>query len=92
MKARLVARGFEKIRNENELRVPVAKITTFRMFLAICVKPNFEIRRTDVKNAYLNGKLSETVCIEFPKFVKAAKNEVCRLNTAVYGLKEAALI
>ncbi len=91
-KAQLEARGFEKIGEIEELRAPVAKISTFRIFLSICSTYGLKMIQATVKNAYLNGTLEDIVYIEVPEFVKTKSNEVCRLNKAIYGLKESAAI
>ncbi len=93
LKARLVARGFEKLNEDiDQIRAPVAKLSTFRMFLSVCCKNACFIKQIDIKNAYLNGKLMEDVYIEIPKYIQAPKNKVFKLKKAMYGLKEAALI
>ena len=45
----------------------------------------------DVKSAFLNGKLSEEVCVAQPPGFPDAKypNHVYRLEKALYGLKQA---
>ena len=48
----------------------------------------------DVKTAFLNGQLSETIYVEQPHRFKVLKqlNHVCKLNSALYGLKQAARV
>ena len=48
----------------------------------------------DVKTAFLNGQLSETIYVEQPHGFKVSKqlNHVCKLNLALYGLKQAARV
>lgn len=92
-KARLVARGFEKINTElSQVHAPVARLSTFRILLSICIKYNLFIEQLDVKNAFLNGIIKEKVYMKLPdglKVNKKDKNKVCLLNKAIYGLKEA---
>ncbi len=93
LKARLVARGFERIRIVDELRAPVAKLTTFRLFLAVSCRKKLNVRQIDIKNAYLNGHIEGGVFIEVPKYVKVSYGDfICKLYRTIYGLKEAAAI
>lgn len=92
-KARLVARGFEQ-GNISILHVhaPVAKLSTFRIFLSICNKYNLILDQLDVKNAFLNGVIKEKVHMKLPDGLKVCekdKNKVCLLQKAIYGLKQA---
>ena len=43
----------------------------------------------DVKNAFLNGDLSEEVYIQPPLGLFVKSNKVCHLRHALYGLKQA---
>ena len=43
----------------------------------------------DVKNAFLNGNLSEEVYMQPPLSLSVESNKVCHLRRALYGLKQA---
>ncbi|KAL4573963.1 hypothetical protein LXL04_020785 [Taraxacum kok-saghyz] len=67
-KARLVVNGYcqqEGIDYE-ETFAPVAGLEAFRIFLAYAAHKNFDVFQMDVKCAFLNGELEETVYVEQP--------------------------
>ena len=62
-KARLVVKGYcqqEGIDYE-ETFAPVARLEAVRIFLAYAASKNFQVYQMDVKCAFLNGELEETV-------------------------------
>ena len=92
-KARLVVKGYcqqEGIDYE-ETFAPVARLEVVRIFLAYAASKNFQVYQMDVKCAFLNGELEETVYVEQPPgFVNEKFPDHCYiLDKAVYGLKQA---
>ncbi|GKC05824.1 ribonuclease H-like domain-containing protein, partial [Tanacetum coccineum] len=92
-KARLVANG-----SSQQLGVdfdktfsPVVKPATIRTILSLVVSLQWPIHQLDVKNAFLNGDLSETVYMHQPPgFVdNRYPHHVCLLQRSLYGLKQA---
>lgn len=69
-KARLVARGFtqEKGFDYNETYSPAAKLTTFRVLLAVAnhFGHHVQVHQMDVKCAFLNGQLDEEIYMNQP--------------------------
>lgn len=89
-KARLVARGFSQKAgfDYNETYAPVAKLVTLKILLSIANHDDMHIHQMDVKSAFLNGDLSETIYMQLPDGF-GQQNKVCKLNKALYGLKQA---
>ncbi|XP_073224835.1 uncharacterized protein [Cicer arietinum] len=85
-KARLVAQGFTQNTgiNFDETFNPVVKHTTIRFVIAFSLSLKCSTRQLDVKNAFLHGKIKETIYMEHPP-------EFVNLDTpdhAVEALKE----
>lgn len=90
-KARLVARGFTQMKgfDYNETYSPTAKLTTFRVLMAIAVHHGYYIHQMDVKCAFLNGFLNEEIYMNQPEEFNDGTRMVCKLNKSLYGLKQA---
>ncbi|GKB75197.1 ribonuclease H-like domain-containing protein [Tanacetum coccineum] len=69
----------------------VVKPVTIRTVLNLAVSRKWPIHQLDVKNAFLNSDLSETVYMHQPPsfFDVRFPNHVCRLQRSLYGLKQA---
>ncbi|KAK9058098.1 hypothetical protein SSX86_022938 [Deinandra increscens subsp. villosa] len=92
-KARLVAQGFTQIPGLDFTHTfsPVVKAATIRIVLSLAVINNCPLHQLDVKNAFLNGNLGETIFMEQPPGFLDDRfpHYVCKLNKALYGLKQA---
>nr|GEU97603.1 ribonuclease H-like domain-containing protein [Tanacetum cinerariifolium] len=92
-KARLVANGSSQQLGVDfdETFSPVVKLAIVRTVLSLVVSRKWPIHQLDVKNAFLNGDLSETVYMHQPLgFVdNRYPHHVCLLQRSLYGLKQA---
>ena len=90
-KARLVAKGFtqEYGIDYEETFAPVARISSVRALLAVAAARKWDLFQMDVKNAFLNGDLSEEVYMQPLPGLSVESNKVCHLRRALYGLKQA---
>ena len=92
-KTRLVARGFvqrEGIDFE-EVFAPVARMESVRLLLALAAAKDWRVHHLDVKSAFRNGELAETVFVRQPPSfaIKGVEHRVFRLHKALYGLRQA---
>ena len=90
-KARLVVRGFvqrEGIDFE-EVFAPVACMESIRLLLALAAAKDWRVHHLDIKSAFLNGELAETVFVRQPLgfTIKGAEHRVLQLRKAHYGLQ-----
>ena len=79
-KARLVLKGY--IQKEGfdyeETFSPVAMIKSIRILLSITAHMDYEIWQMDVKTAFLNGSLEETIYMVQPeRFIAKVRNPKC---------------
>jgi transposase InsO family protein len=92
-KARLVAKGFTQKEgiDYKETFSPVSSKDSFRIIMALVAHFDLELHQMDVKTAFLNGDIDETIYMVQPEnFVSDdAKQMVCKLKKSIYGLKQA---
>ena len=92
-KACLVVQGF--VQHEGidfeEVFAPVARMESVRLLLALAATKDWRVHHLDIKSAFLNGELAETIFVRQPLgfVVKGAEHRVLRLRKALYGLRQA---
>ncbi|KAF7334060.1 Retrovirus-related Pol polyprotein from transposon TNT 1-94 [Mycena venus] len=86
-KVRLVANGRTQIHgiHYTETYAPVVRHATLRVLLTFGAVRDWEIHQADVKNAYLNAPIDETV---YMAPTPPGRRLVCRLNKGLYGTKQ----
>ncbi|XP_016901897.1 uncharacterized mitochondrial protein AtMg00810-like [Cucumis melo] len=72
-----------------ETFVPVARMTSVCSLLAIAAAKQWPLLQMDVKNAFLNGTISEEVYMTPPPGTTPPPQKVYILRRALYGLKQA---
>jgi len=89
-KARLVVRGYGQCLGYNYLEThsPVVRMELICAILAIAVAKELKIQQMDVKGAYLNGILKETIYMRQPNGFEDGTNRICHLLRTLYGLKQ----
>ena len=93
-KARLVARGFtqEYEIDYEETFAPMARLSSIMTLIVVSAACKWPLFQLDVKNAFLNGELSEEVYMRLPPCYSHPLGfplRVFRLQRALYGLKQA---
>ncbi|KAG1665273.1 hypothetical protein FOA52_015850 [Chlamydomonas sp. UWO 241] len=91
-KARIVAKGFKQVEGVDYLQTfaPCADKNSFRVVLAIACERDLEMEQLDIKTAFLNGELEETIYMQQPPgYEVGGRDMVCRLKRTLYGLKQA---
>ena len=91
-KARLVAKGFMQREGVdfNEVFAPVSKHTTLRTLLGMVASQDLELHQLDIKTAFLNAELEETIYMQQPRdYEEGSANTACLLKKSLYGLRQA---
>ena len=92
-KARLVAKGFTQKEgiDYKETFSPVSSKDSLRIVMALVAHYDLELHQMDVKTAFLNGDVEETIYMVQPEGfeTKGSEHLVCKLKKSIYGLKQA---
>ncbi|KOM37136.1 hypothetical protein LR48_Vigan03g051700 [Vigna angularis] len=88
-KVRLVAKGFTPIEgvDYHEIFAPVVKHCSVRVLMVIVTHRNLHLEQLDVRIAFLDGDLEETIYMKQPEGF-AVDDRVCLLQKSLYGLKQ----
>ena len=90
-KARLVGRGFSQVHTVDffETYVPTPAASSAKLLVANAVKNDRELRRLDVKQAFIQADLDFNVFMKLPDGCGDKSGKVVKLSEPVYGLKQA---
>jgi hypothetical protein len=90
-KARLCAAGNFQVEGINyaETYAPTGRPTSLQALLSMGVVNGLDIHQMDVKNAFLNGKLDESIYLRAPAGLSVPKGKCLHLLKSIYGLKQA---
>jgi hypothetical protein len=92
-RVRIAAGGHRQVQglNYTETFLAAEKMPTVRVVLANAAEQDWEIEHVDVKSAYLNAPLEETIYMKAPQGVlkPGQEGKALRLLKGLYGLKQA---
>lgn len=90
-KARLVIKGFYQKEgiDFNAVFAPVVRASTVRLFLSIVACFDMECHSIDIKNAFIQGTVAESIYMRQPPGYDDGSGCVCILSKSLYGLKQA---
>ena len=90
-KSRLVSKGYTQKEGVDyeEIFSPVAMLKSIRILFSIAAALDYEIWKMNIKTAFLNGYLDESIYMMQPKgfIVEGQEQKVCKLFRSIYGLK-----
>ncbi|MBW0478903.1 hypothetical protein O181_018618 [Austropuccinia psidii MF-1] len=93
-KARICAQGFSQTQGCNFKKsfAPTGRLNSLCTLIAFASKNNLKFHQIDVKSAFLNAELTETIYLAIPQGLNEDQRQKClRLKKAIYGLKQAPL-
>lgn len=68
---------------------PVVRTATLRIMFALAAQWGLKIHQMDAVTAFLQGDLQEAIYMDQPEGYSDDSKRVCKLNKAIYGLKQA---
>ena len=90
VRARLVARGYEETGSFRTDSPTVCK-STVRILLSVAASKRWNVKTTDIKSAFLQGrKLERRVFLKPPKEAGVPDGKIWELKHCLYGLNDAA--
>ncbi|MBW0492055.1 hypothetical protein O181_031770 [Austropuccinia psidii MF-1] len=93
-KARLCAQGFRQTLGVyfDKTYAPTGRLNSLKALIAHACLKKLDFHQIDIKSAFLNETLKETVYLNIPQGLAIDRRQYClRLNKAIYGLKQAPL-
>jgi hypothetical protein len=89
-KVRLVAKGCAQHPGYDYMETfsPVVQMDTICAILTLVPSKKLKVQQMDVKGAYLNGVLQETIYMKQPEGCEDGTGRVCWLIKTLYGLKQ----
>ncbi|MBW0526155.1 hypothetical protein O181_065870 [Austropuccinia psidii MF-1] len=93
-KARLCAQGFTQTPGVDfeKTYAPTGRMNSLRTLISFAASKNLLFHQVDIKSAFLNAPLTETVYLSIPQGLDFDQRKTCLcLNKAIYGLKQAPL-
>lgn len=67
----------------------MVRYASIRTLVAIAIQRKLKIHQMDAVTAFLQGDIDEAIYLEQPEGFSDGTNRVCKLNRAIYGLKQA---
>ncbi|MBW0536480.1 hypothetical protein O181_076195 [Austropuccinia psidii MF-1] len=93
-KARLCAQGFSQTPGVDfgKTYAPTGRLNSLRCLISHSVSNELEFHQVDIKSAFLNAPLVDTVFLSIPQGLEIDNRKFCLcLKKAIYGLKQAPL-
>jgi hypothetical protein len=85
-------RDYEQIagKDYNKIYIEIMRSEISRLLLSLAAKYDWEVDQLDAVTIFLNSKVDRETYIWPPKGINISKGMVCKLNLALYGMKQSA--